>query len=74
MTIQPYDMNAAVSQYDHVRVEHDQTVPPETVTESKDKSQTEQGGDRLFISPAAQIYARFARHVSTVLEEFVEQS
>ena len=73
MTIQPYDMQAVASPYERVHVEHDSMVPPEVVAESKGGTESGQG-DQLFISPAAQIYARFVRSVSNVLEEFVDKS
>jgi len=69
VTIQPYDTAAMTDVYGYTApVETEQMVTPETVTGPETGAAR---SDRVFISSAARIYARFVSRVNSVLEEFV---
>jgi len=74
VTIQPYDIAATTNLYGRSRVDTEQPVPPETATVPDEVTGAVGGGDRVFISSAARIYARFVNRVTSVLEEFVEDA
>ncbi len=71
VTIQPYDIAATKSLYGQARVENEQPAPPETASGPEIETGAARS-DRVFISSAAHIYARFVRRINSVLEEFVE--
>jgi len=72
VTIQPYDIAATQSLYGHARVASGQPAPPETASGSEIETGAARS-DRVFISSAAHIYARFVHRVNSVLEEFVQE-
>ena len=72
VTIQPFDVAATQSLYGHARVENEQPAPPETASGPEIETGAARS-DRVFISSAAHIYARFVRRVNSVLEEFVQE-